>query len=140
MQHTLLPRSTGLHCTLRSLAPRIPSLKLIDVTVAYPGTCCAWRLVALPTHSTGIPRYGYGQSYYTLRSIFFDGVPPPKVHMHIRCFDVAQDVPLGDLSATRPSKIPNGSSSTKGAVEVEIPETEKEIFDKWLREIGRAHV
>lgn len=41
MSHTLLPRSTGLHYSLRSLAPRIPSLELIDITVAYPG----WRFV-----------------------------------------------------------------------------------------------
>ena len=39
MQHMLLPRSTGLHHSLRSLAPRIPSLKLIDITMAYPGEC-----------------------------------------------------------------------------------------------------
>lgn len=38
MVHTLLPRSTGLHYSLRSLLPRIPKLKVIDVTVAYPGT------------------------------------------------------------------------------------------------------
>lgn len=37
MQHMLLPRSTGLHHSLRSLAPRIPSLKMIDITMAYPG-------------------------------------------------------------------------------------------------------
>ncbi|KAK0456264.1 acyltransferase-domain-containing protein [Armillaria borealis] len=36
MTHTLLPRSTGLHYSLRSLSPRIPDLRLIDVTVVYP--------------------------------------------------------------------------------------------------------
>ncbi|KAJ3551374.1 hypothetical protein NM688_g4742 [Phlebia brevispora] len=123
MQHTLLPRSTGLQYSLRTLAPRIPSLKLIDITMAYPG----------------IPRFGYGQSYYTLRSIFLDGVPPPQIHMHIRCFDVAHDIPIGDLSATN-STTPNGSSSSvnKSSVEVEIPEGEKETFDRWLRELWRA--
>lgn len=37
MTHTLLPRSTGLHYSLRSLAPRIQSLQLLDITMAYPG-------------------------------------------------------------------------------------------------------
>lgn len=37
MTNTLLPRSTGLHYSLRSLAPRIPTLHLIDVTMVYPG-------------------------------------------------------------------------------------------------------
>jgi hypothetical protein len=37
MRHVLLPRSTGLHYSLRSLSPRIPGLQLIDITVAYPG-------------------------------------------------------------------------------------------------------
>jgi hypothetical protein len=36
--NVLLPRSTGLHYTLRSLAPRMPSLKVIDITMMYPGT------------------------------------------------------------------------------------------------------
>lgn len=37
MRNVLLPRSTGLHYTLRSLASRIPDLCLIDLTVVYPG-------------------------------------------------------------------------------------------------------
>ena len=37
MQHMLLPRSTGLLWTLRSLAPRVPSLQLLDITVVYDG-------------------------------------------------------------------------------------------------------
>lgn len=35
--HTLLPRSTGLLFCLRTLLPRIPTLKLLDLTIAYPG-------------------------------------------------------------------------------------------------------
>jgi 1-acyl-sn-glycerol-3-phosphate acyltransferase len=41
MKNTLLPRSTGLHYSLRSLVPRIPDLKLLDLTVVYPG----WFLI-----------------------------------------------------------------------------------------------
>ncbi|KAJ7492889.1 acyltransferase-domain-containing protein [Mycena latifolia] len=115
MANVLLPRSTGLHYSLRSLAPRIPDLKLLDITTVYPG----------------IPPMGYGQSYYTLRSIFLNGIPPPAIHMHLRMFDVATNVPIGDLSKTNPTTSPLSSSP----VEVEIPEREKAAFDIWLREL-----
>jgi len=119
MQQTLLPRSLGLHYSLRSLAPRIPSLELIDITMAYPG----------------IPPFGYGQSYYTLRSIFLDRVPPPAVHMHIRKFDVRKQVPIGDISASD-AGVANGSLKA-GATEVEIPKAEAEKFEEWLRALWR---
>ncbi|EKM83713.1 hypothetical protein AGABI1DRAFT_32690 [Agaricus bisporus var. burnettii JB137-S8] len=115
MKNTLLPRSTGLHYSLRSLAPRIPDLKLLDLTVVYPG----------------IPPMGYGQGYYTLRSIFLDGVPPPAIHIHMRLFDVREDMPIGDLSAS----VLNADVSAKDAVEVDIPEEEKARFDLWLRNL-----
>ncbi|KAH9857933.1 acyltransferase-domain-containing protein [Lenzites betulinus] len=118
MTHTLLPRSTGLHYSLRSLAPRIPSLQLIDITMAYPG----------------IPALRYGQDYYTLRSIFCDGVPPPAVHVHIRKFDVHRNVPIGDLSASNPRALPADGGA---ATEVDIPEAEREAFELWLRELWR---
>ncbi|KAL0072157.1 hypothetical protein AAF712_001080 [Marasmius tenuissimus] len=118
MTNILLPRSTGLHYSLRSLAPRVKDLRMLDVTMVYPG----------------IPPLGYGQSYYTLRSIFLDGIPPPAIHMHLRMFDVRKDVPIGDLSATNPTTLPK-SSEDKRAVEVEIPEAEKAAFDLWLREL-----
>ncbi|KAF9650669.1 acyltransferase-domain-containing protein [Thelephora ganbajun] len=118
MAHTLMPRSTGLHHSLRALAPRISNLKVIDVTMAYPG----------------IPEFKYGQSYYTLRSIFFDRIPPPAVHMHVRVFDVSRDVPIGDISATNPDVLPQNEGE---AVEAEVPETEKEVFDGWLKNLWR---
>jgi len=110
LTHTLLPRSTGLHHSLRALSPCVPSLQLLDITVAYPG----------------VPPMGYGQSYYTLRSIFFDGIPPPAIHMHIRRFNVATDVPIGNFSGTQF----NGPSSAQ----VDVPEDERQTFDVWLRE------
>ncbi|KAF7339880.1 Lysocardiolipin acyltransferase [Mycena venus] len=115
MTNMLLPRSTGLQYSLRSLAPRIPDLKLLDITTVYPG----------------IPPMGYGQSWYTLRSIFLHGVPPPAIHYHLRLFGM-NDVPIGDLSKTNASVVPDSKSS---AVEVEIPEAEKAVFDLWLREL-----
>lgn len=119
MTHTLLPRSTGLHYSLRSLAPRIPKLKVIDVTVAYPG----------------VPALKYGQSYYTLRSIFFDRIPPPTIHMHIRCFDAMNDVPLGDMTASNSGVLPGKTNAQ--AVEVDIPEAEKDKFEGWLWSVWR---
>lgn len=141
MRHTLLPRSTGLHYSLRSLSPRIPSLQLIDITVTYPGKDYVYCRPSRADHDLGIPAYKYGQSYYTLRSIFLDGVPPPTVHMHIRKFNVAQEVPIGDLSATNssvvPSEEPQAGKTHADAIEVDIPEAEKEKFDEWLRDLWR---
>ncbi|KIK71227.1 hypothetical protein GYMLUDRAFT_33364 [Collybiopsis luxurians FD-317 M1] len=119
MTNILLPRSTGLLYSLRSLSPRVKDLHLIDVTMVYPG----------------IPPLGYGQSYYTLRSMFFDGVAPPALHVHLRLFNV-QDLPIGDLSGTKSPKFPD-TSPNKHAVEVEIPESEKTTFDLWLRDLWR---
>lgn len=126
MTHTLLPRSTGLQYSLRSLAPRIPALQLVDITMAYPG----------------IPPLGYGQAYYTLRSIFLDGVPPPAVHMHVRIFDVARAVPIGDVSASDPAGLPSGAQRNGGgggsaAVEVVVPERERVNFEEWLQKLWR---
>ncbi|KAG6842494.1 hypothetical protein C0991_000020 [Blastosporella zonata] len=71
---------------------------------------------------------GYGQDYYTLRSIFMDGVPPPVIHIHLKMFDVATGVPIGGISP--PSLSPS---------EVQHDETdhfeEKDMFDDWLREL-----
>jgi len=83
---------------------------------------------------TGIPEFKYGQSYYTLRSIFFDRIPPPTIHMHIRVFDVSRDVPIGDISATNPNVLPQKKGE---AVETEVPDDEKEAFDGWLGGLWR---
>ena len=104
----------------------------------------------------GIPPYGYGQSYYTLRSIFMDRVPPPVIHMHLRLFDVTSEVPIGNLTQTEPSKVPpvsspsppqNGSSNgtaihsptetSSSIIEVDVPEREHQRFDEWLRALWR---
>lgn len=71
-----------------------------------------------------------------------DGIPPPHVHVHIRKFNVAHEVPIGDLSASDPSKLPHGTrkstSPQSEAVETDIPQAEKERFDLWLRDLWRA--
>ena len=123
MSHTLLPRSTGLHYSLRSLAPRIPNLKLLDVTIVYPGKSKFNSVVSILI-AVGIPPMGYGQDYYTMRSVFLDGVYPPLIHMHMRMFDVASEVPIGDLSATRANVVPPSGNPGEGKSTVEV-----DIFD-----------
>lgn len=104
-RNCLLPRSTGLLFCLRSLSPRVPTLRLLDVTIGYPG----------------IPPAKFGQDYYTLQSIFGRGVSPPMVHMHLKSYNVKYDVPIGRDSLSH--------SSTTGA---DATEAEKKEFDAWL--------
>jgi Acyltransferase C-terminus len=106
MEHTLLPRSTGLQFILRTLGPAIPGLQVLDVTIGYPG----------------VPAKGYGQDYYTLRSIFFKGIPPPKIHVHLRLYPVSS-IPIGNTS---------GKNTVGHGAEASPEETAK--FDSWLRE------
>ena len=84
---------------------------------------------------------GYGQSYYTLRSIYCDRTPPPAVHMHIRKFDIARgDVPIGKVISGAAAGVAAGDArggSTAGSTEVEIPEAEREAFELWLRNLWR---
>lgn len=75
----------------------------------------------------------YGQDYYTLRSVFFDGTPSPVIHIHLRMFSVAHEVPIGDISSARPSTLPKATD--KHVVELDIPEVEKAEFDEWLRRL-----
>lgn len=55
--------------------------------------------------------------------------------MHIRLFDIAKDVPIGDISLSDPQILPHGSAES--TTEIEIPEPEREIFDLWLRALWR---
>jgi len=98
---------------------------------------------------SGIPKLGYGQDYFTLRSIFFDGIPPPAIHLHLRIFDVPattptlnggdagiQTVPIGNLAAASSAAPPDPQA--RRTVEVDIPPQEKEVFDKWLRDLWES--
>ncbi|GAA6060179.1 hypothetical protein JCM10212_005180 [Sporobolomyces blumeae] len=106
-EYTLLPRSTGLFFALRRLASQVPSLSLIDLTVGYP----------LPSRSTGDAPL-YPSQFYTLPSIFLKQVPPEKLHVHVRCWKVAE-IPLGDLGLER-GELGEGT------------EHEKKEFEEWL--------
>lgn len=50
--------------------------------------------------------------------------------MHLRIFDVALDVPIGNIS--KPI-ISNGSANS--LAELDLSEREKDIFDVWLRKL-----
>lgn len=152
MRNMLLPRSTGLYYCLRSLSPRIPGLHLLDVTISYEGKLknmfphpiefCA----SVDSGVSGIPPQAYGQSYYTLRSIFMDGVPPPRIHMHLRLYDVSRDVPLGNVSpGSTHTRTPNGSPISVDAAqsqsvrekEMDLASKEAVAFEHWLRNLWR---
>ncbi|KAG8955404.1 hypothetical protein FRC04_008755 [Tulasnella sp. 424] len=107
MRNCLLPRSTGLLFALRTLSPYVPDLHVLDITMGYPG----------------IPPAGYGQSYYTLRSVFLDRVPPPELHIHMRMYQVARDIPIGDAGSAKDGNVGRGAEAK--------PE-ETKVFEEWL--------
>ena len=78
---------------------------------------------------------GYGQDYYTLRSVFFDGVAPPTIHIHLRMFDVKTGVPIGDLAGAGAYGVSETERRAKRVVEIDIPGEEKDVFDLWLRRL-----
>lgn len=86
------------------MGPTIPDLQLLDITVGYPG----------------IPPAGYGQDYYTLRSIFFQGIAPPAIHLHMRLYPISE-IPIGAVKSS--DSVGRGAEAT--------PE-ETTAFDKWL--------
>ena len=97
----------------------------MDVTMAYPG----------------VPRAGYGQSYYTLRSIFMDGIPPPEVICHVRLFNIQKDVPLRanraqqqDTGLTLEQRKEAAKATAKNPGSLEASDEDKKVFDSWLRE------
>ena len=77
MQHTLLPRSTGLHFMLQELKDNVEFV--YDCTIAYEG----------------VPRGQYAQDIFTVGASYFGGRPPKSVNMYWRRFRVA-NIPLDD--------------------------------------------
>ena len=77
MQHTLLPRSTGLHFILQQLNKTVDYV--YDCTIAYEG----------------VPRGEFAQDIFTVGASYFGGKPPRSVNMYWRRFLISQ-IPLGD--------------------------------------------
>jgi len=54
-----------------------------------------------------------------------DRIPPPAIHIHLRMFDVASDVPIRSMSA---KDTPD---------DIEFSEEDRSQFDLWLRELWK---
>ncbi len=110
-----------------------------------------------------MPPAGYAQSYYTLKTVYFCGIPPPKVHVNCIVHSIKpSSFPSSSTTASLPEKAANGAhnghtpsalsaasaATTRmcpptGAVppsaresardEWQGSEAEKEAFDAWLR-------
>lgn len=74
-RHVLLPRSTGMYFCLGELKGTVEYV--YDCTVAYEG----------------VPRGKFGEDYFSLSSIYFQGRPPKSVNFYWRRFRV-DDIPL----------------------------------------------
>ena len=77
MQHTLLPRSTGLHFILQELSKTVDYV--YDCTIAYEG----------------VPRGEFAQDIFTVGASYFGGKPPKSVNMYWRRFAIS-NIPLED--------------------------------------------
>ena len=77
MQHTLLPRATGLRFIIEEL--KGTTEYIYDCTVAYEG----------------VPRGQFAQDIFTLKAGYLEGRPPKSVSMHWRRFAV-KDIPMKD--------------------------------------------
>ncbi|KAK0543930.1 hypothetical protein OC845_005871 [Tilletia horrida] len=111
-RNMVYPRSTGLFFCLRTLAADIPDLKIIDMACGY----------------TGIPPQGVGQQFYTLRSVYMDGVAPQSVHMHIIISRVSSFHTSGSDSPPL-GKLPRSARDSPSQLPTE---GEKREFDSWL--------
>ena len=77
MQHTLLPRSTGLQFILQELRQTVDYV--YDCTIAYEG----------------VPRGQFAQDIFTVGASYFGGRPPKSVNMYWRRFLISS-IPLDD--------------------------------------------
>ncbi|KAL8280197.1 hypothetical protein RQP46_007311 [Phenoliferia psychrophenolica] len=108
MRNVLLPKSTGLLYTLRTLLALTDDVKLYDLTIGYPG----------------VPAAGYAEEYYTLFSVFGRRHPPPAVHLHIRLVDLSY---VPSLSQT------TYSSTNFPTLEEDLSPTARAEFQEWTR-------
>lgn len=123
LENLLLPRSTGLFFCLRTLAKEMDDLWLVDFTIGYPG----------------VPPAGHGQDFYTLRSIFMQGVPPPAIHVHLTMTRITPPV-AGDTSSNADSVAHVSSAQVdtpplgENIKPAESSEDERTAFENWLRQ------
>lgn len=122
LDNVLLPRSTGLFFCLTTLAKEMDDLWLVDFTIGYPG----------------VPPAGFGQDYYTLRSIFMQGVPPPAIHIHLTLTRItgavendtcSNPISLAQVSTANTDVPPLGKNERPA----ESGGEERNQFEEWLR-------
>ncbi|ORY23045.1 acyltransferase-domain-containing protein [Naematelia encephala] len=122
---TLLhPRSTGLLFCLRTLIPQVPDLKLLDLTIGYPG----------------IPLGNYPQDHYGLLSVFFRSVPPPTVHLHMHLYSdlSSPDSGIPSLISPRTTEIIEGEGKDDSVPPGDTGLATKEearAFELWIRDV-----
>lgn len=118
----LQPRTTGLQFCLRTLLPQTPDLHLLDLTIGYPG----------------VPRGGYAQEWYGLKSVFQKGISPPTIHIHLRLTNLEVETVPGVSPLSETDKSDSGEdhklafpskSSDMGLASA----TEAKVFGTWLR-------
>ena len=112
----LQPRSTGLLFCLRTLLPQVPDLKILDLTIGYPG----------------VPRGGYAQEWYGLKSVFQWKTPPPTLNVHLRIIDPrVESIPgvSSSMDGPRVDQEHDHAVKTTGIAS----EAEANAFGDWLR-------
>ena len=95
MQHTLLPRSTGLRFSLQQMRETVKYV--YDCTIAYEGV--PYVIVVfhcLRCYTNVVSRRGqYAQDIFTVKSAYFEGQPPKSVNMYWRRFALSS-IPIDD--------------------------------------------
>ncbi len=149
-RNVVLPRYMGLLFSLRALAADIDDLYLV-VSDLTGHMSCTFRPAAHPhilslvmnqdftVGYPGVPAAGYGERYYTLRSVYMQGVPPPAIHVNIIITRVTspadpEEVDPSTVDASRPplGRLPP-SAKASGQERYAPSEEEKTRFDAWLR-------
>ncbi|THH10539.1 hypothetical protein EW145_g1245 [Phellinidium pouzarii] len=134
MTHTLLPRSTGLHYALRALLPRVPNLKLLDITVAYPG----------------IPPMGYVHMHLRLLDVTSEVpigdlsatnaavMPSSRSNSSSNSNSNSNSMSSSNGHASSdPGSAEDKARERQNVVETDVPESERVVFDEWLRKLWR---
>lgn len=94
-----------------------------DYTIGYPG----------------VPAGGYGQDYYTLRSVFVLAISPPEIHINCTVTRLTAGSRGADEGATASGGDPPPlgqlppSAAQSGEDAYEATPEEKAAFDTWLR-------
>lgn len=79
-KHTLVPRVTGMQFALNTLGEHVGGI--FDLTIGY----------------TGVSPAECPEDTFDLSSLFFHGIAPPLIHIHVRYHNI-RDVPYGDPAA-----------------------------------------